>query len=111
MTSRGFNSPQYIGCQHHILDRILKHILDYFIPTNSTQPSLNCEFVNEVVKYYNTLQQSYKAETEMDIFTNPGLGDDFKFIFELCVALRFFKENGKYPVIKWRELPSLHNTR
>lgn len=28
---KGFPEPQYIGCQHHILDRILKHVLDFFL--------------------------------------------------------------------------------
>ena len=64
-----------------------------------------------MVKHYDTLQKSYKAETEMDIVINPGWRDYFKFLFELCVAFCFLKKNGKYPVIKWLKLPSLHNAR
>ena len=56
---RGFHKPQYIGCQHHILDRIRKHVLDFFNPTSSTKPTLNYEFVNDVIKQYRDLQQSY----------------------------------------------------
>ena len=27
MTGKGFDIPQYIGCQHYILERILRHVL------------------------------------------------------------------------------------
>ena len=111
MVTRGFDEPQYIGCQHHILDRILKHVLDFFNPISSTKPTLNYEFVDEVIKQYDVLQQFYKPEKEMIIVQNPGWRDDFKFLYELCRAFRFFKETGAYPVIKWKKLPSLHNAR
>ena len=65
MVTRGFDQPQYIGCQHHILDRIVKHVLDFFNPISSTKPTLNYEFVDEGIKQYDVLQQSYKPQTEM----------------------------------------------
>ncbi len=111
MISKGFDKPQYIGCQHHILDRVLKHVLEFFNPTSSTKPTLNYKFVDDVVKHYENLQQSYKPEIEMEMVENPGWREDFKFLFELCRAFRFFKENGRFPLIKWHKLPSLHNAR
>lgn len=111
MVTRGFDQPQYIGCQHHILDRIVKHVLDFFNPISSTKPTLNYEFVDEVIKQYDVLQQSYKPESEMITVQNPGWRDDFRFLYELCRAFRFLKETGAYPVIQWRKLPSLHNAR
>jgi len=111
MISRGFPRAQYIGCQHHILDRILKHILDFFIPTFTTKPTLNYKFVDDIIGKYDILIKKYKPQKEMEIYQNLGWRDDFKFLFELCVAFRFFKENGNYPVIKWRKLPSLNNAR
>ena len=84
MISRGFERPQYIGCQHHILDRILKHVLDYLIPYSLTKPTLHYEFVDDLVKNYDNLQQSYNPETKMEMVLNPGWRDDFKFHYELC---------------------------
>jgi len=49
MINRCFDRLQYIGSHHYILDRILKNAFDYFILTSSTKPTLNYEFVNEVV--------------------------------------------------------------
>ena len=108
---RGFEQPQYVGCQHHILDRILKHVLDFFIPTPSTKPNLNYEFVDEVINHYDVLQQCYKPQTAMVTSENPGWRDDFRFLYELCTAFRYFKNTGAHPEIKWRKLPSLHNAR
>ena len=111
MVTWGFGQPQYIGCQHHILDRILKHVLDFFNPISSTKPTLNYEFVDEVIKQYDILQQSYKPESEMITIQNSGWRDDFRFLYELCRAFSFLKETSAYPVINWRKLPSLHNAR
>ena len=49
---------------------MLKRALDYFIPTSSVKPTLDYEFVNEVINYYDNLQQYYKAETEMEVVEN-----------------------------------------
>src|SRR6218665_2857637 len=32
---KGLHEPQFIGCQHHILDLILRYILESFFPTES----------------------------------------------------------------------------
>lgn len=31
MVGKGLQMPQYIGCQHHVLDRILRHVLDFYV--------------------------------------------------------------------------------
>ena len=72
---------------------------------------INYEFVDDVIKQYDDLQQSYKPETEMQTVQNLGWRDDFRFLYELCRAFRFFKETGAYPVVKWSKLPSLHSAR
>ena len=33
--NKGFQKPQYIGCQNHVLDLILRHLLDFNFPTAS----------------------------------------------------------------------------
>ena len=66
MALKGFEKPQYIGCQHHILDRILKHVLDFYVSKTTTKTSLNYKFIDEVLENYEELQNHYKAETEID---------------------------------------------
>ena len=87
----GLHAAQYIGCHHHILDRILRHVLDYYNPTTSTKPSLNNEFVDDVINNYSNLLENYKPDTAMEIVENPGFRDDFKYVFVLCAAFRFHK--------------------
>ena len=33
--SKGFCRPKYIGCQHHILDTILRHVLNFYLHNQS----------------------------------------------------------------------------
>jgi hypothetical protein len=44
-------------------------------------------------------------------YENLGWRDDFKFLFELCEAYKFYKTEEKWPSIKWHKLPSLHSAR
>ena len=47
---------------------------------------MNYEFVEDIVKHYDNLRQSYEAETEMEIVKNLGWRDDFKFCL-ICAKL------------------------
>lgn len=111
MAKKGFLVPQYIGCQHHILDRLLKHVFDYFIENKPRKPSFNYAFIEELTPRYVERQSSYSGEVVIENIKNPGWRDDYKFLFELCSAYRFYKANKKFPIIKWRKLPSLHAAR
>ena len=113
ITGLGFTKPQYIGCQHHILDRTLRHILDPFLTEKTTKPTLQYKFIDMLEENYEELKNDYKAESEegVPVHRNPGWRDDFKFLFELCMAFQYFEKYGKFPVIKWKKLPSLHNAR
>jgi hypothetical protein len=91
MVKRGFPMPQYVGCQHHILDRVLKHTLDFFVDNRSQNPSLNYEFIDEIVQNYAHLQELYQGEIAVPQSENPGWRDDFRFLFELCKAFRLYK--------------------
>lgn len=59
--SFGLNPPQFVGCQHHILDLLVRHILDHFIPTTTMKPTLDYKFIDEIVSDYNGLQERYKV--------------------------------------------------
>jgi hypothetical protein len=91
VVQKGYPEPQYIGCQHHILDLILKHVLDFFFETPSTKPSVNYPFIDTLLKDYEELQHNYKGEQEIDRSSNPGWRADFKFLYELCQSYRHYK--------------------
>ena len=37
----GFTFPQFLSCQHHVLDRILRHVMDFFIGSEAKNLKLN----------------------------------------------------------------------
>jgi hypothetical protein len=88
-TRQGFPKPQYVGCQHHILDRIFKHALDFWSQYQSKKPTMSYKFIEEVTQNYEELQRQYKGEIRMKEYDNPGWRHDFRFLFELCNATNF----------------------
>lgn len=113
VTSKGFRKPQYIGCQHHVLDLILKHVMNFAIQEETINPDINYSFIEEISKNYVSLQNHYN-EFAIDNDTEeetPGWRDDFKFLYSLCNAYRHYKATSKWLRIKWGKLPNLHQAR
>lgn len=108
---KGFDEPQYIGCQHHILDLVLRHVLDFLFPIQSRSPNINYKFIDDILEQYDDLQNAYIGTEVIPESENLGWRDDFKFLFELCEAYKFYKTGEKWPHIKWHKLPSLHSAR
>lgn len=108
---KGLEEPQFIGCQHHILDLVLRHLMDFLFPTKLQSPSINYQFIEDVIAGYEDLQKSYCGTEKIPTRENPGWRDDFKFLFELCEAYNFYRNEGKWPQLKWQKLPSLHSAR
>lgn len=108
---KDLGSPQYIGCQHHILDLIIRHVLDFCFPHTSTNPNIDYVFVQSILNEYESLQKNYIGKVKIPCVDNPGWRDDFRFLFELCEAYKFYMRFKKFPEIKWRKLPTLNNAR
>ena len=90
---------QYIGCQHHILDLILRHLLNFNFQTQSRPPSIEYEFVEEILEHYGTLQNEYMGREVILEYDNQGRRDRFKFLFDLCEAYKCYKTEGKWPTL------------
>jgi len=85
--------PQYIGCQHHILDRILKLIMDDVLQDKTTNPDINYGFIDEISdSNYSQLQKDYKHDNvTLNDDENPGWRDDFRFLFDLSRSFKYFR--------------------
>jgi hypothetical protein len=59
---KGFDDPQYIGCQHHILDLVLRHVLDFFLPIQSQSPKINYKLIDEIIEHYDDLKMPTRAQ-------------------------------------------------
>ena len=111
--SKGFQKPQYIGCQQHVLDLLLKHVMNFLIQEPKSKPELNYSFIDKLTRNYVALQADYHLVATDDVNTgkNPGWRDDFKFLYELCQAYRHYKTTSHWSGISWKKLPYLHQAR
>ena len=74
--------PQFIGCQHHVLDRVLCIVMDDELGGNNTSPNIEYPFIPELVKNYEQLKMNFKNGKE-EITETAGWHDDMKFLFRL----------------------------
>jgi len=90
--SLGLMKPQYLGCQRHILDRILRILMDNTLMQSSKKPSINYPFVDQIIENYAVLQANYtQSNLSLDAETNLGWRDDYKFLCHLCQVFQFYE--------------------
>ena len=65
--NKEFQKPQYIGCQNHVLDLILRHLLDFNFPTASKKTEINYSLVDVVSNDYEKLQNEYIANGSAEV--------------------------------------------
>ena len=111
VSEKGYEKPQFIACQHHILDLVLRHIMDFQLGSSTRSPQLPYDFINEITNSYKVLKANYEHDSELSLNENPGWRDDFRFLYQLCEAFKLNKETCKWPKIQWKNLPALHNAR
>ena len=108
---KGLSRPQYVGCQHHVADLVLRHLLNFCVPNSTKNPNMNYDFIDKICSRYENLLEKYVGEVEVRKPENAGWRNDFKYLFELCQAYKAYEISGRLPIIKWRKLPSLNNAR
>ena len=88
----GKEKPVFIGCQHHILDTILKHVLNDHFGGTPTSPNLSYPFIATLTEEYAQLKQAFNntgkllKKTECDRWR-----DDMAFLYHLISCYKFFK--------------------
>lgn len=105
------NTPQYVGCQHHILDLILRHVMDELLGGKTSSPEICYNFIPELINNYNELKISYTQNKEKIDTKNIKWRDDMQYLFELGNAFRYFQKNQKFPFIKFKTIPPISNAR
>ena len=64
---RGLERPQFIGWQQHILDRILRLVMDVEVVEITDSPNIAYEFVSKLVSHNDQLQAELKnGDDEME---------------------------------------------
>jgi len=109
-SEKGFSQPQFISCQHHVLDRILRLVMDEKLGGATTSPNIEYPFVFELLKNYDELKARFANGTE-EIIDKSGWRDDMKFLYHLTRVFRFFEEKGHFPCVKFQQIPNISNAR
>ena len=108
----GLQKPLYIGCQHHVLDTILKHVMDDYFDGATTSPNLNYWFINKVTAEYEHLKSSFDNSGEaLKKVEQIDWRDDMAFLHHLIACYRNFKETGRFPTVQFKTLPNISNAR
>ena len=81
-TEKRINKPQFISCQHHVLDRILRLVMDEELGNKTQLPNIEYPFVSQLLKEYEQLKTQFDNGTEV-ILETSGWRDDMKFLFHL----------------------------
>ena len=102
--------PQFIGCQHHVLDRVLRIFMDDKIGGNKTSNNIEYPFVQELLKNYDELRNHFKNGKD-EITETAGWRDDMNFLFHLTRVFRFYEETGTFPAVRFQKIPNLSNAR
>lgn len=84
--------PQYIGCQHHVLDLVLRHVMDEVLDGKTSSPNISYNFVDELISDYDYLKINYKQNEERIESKNIKWRDDMQYLYELGKAYRYYKK-------------------
>ena len=110
--NKGLEIPQYIGCQHHILDTVLKHVLNKFFHNSTVSPELNYDFILKLTNDYEKLKADFVNNgIELPKTFKERWRDDMAFLQHLIVCYKTYSASGQYPKIDFKALPSLSNSR
>ena len=102
--------PQFINCQHHVLDRMLRQVMDEELGPNSSSPNIQYPFVSQLIKTYEELKAQFVNGTDV-ILDKSGWRDDMKFLYHLTRVFKFFEEKENFPKINFQAIPNISNAR
>ena len=108
----GQEKPVFIGCQHHIFDTILKHVLNDHFGVTPTSPNLTYSFIARLTEEYAPLQEAFNntgkllKKIECDRWR-----EDMAFLHHLISCYKFFKTSQTFPKVNFQSLPALSNAK
>jgi len=105
--SRGHLAPQFISCQHHVLDRILCLVMEK-LGASTTSPNIEYFFIRNLINNYETLKSKFVNGTD-EIIDRSGWRDDMRFLYHLTRVVRFHDEHGRFPLVEFKKLLKISN--
>ena len=109
LEKNGSPKPMFIICQHHVLDRILRVVIDDELQGSTKSPNIEYFFIKDMTSEYDKLKAAFcngKAEIE----ETAGWRDDMKFLFHLTRVFHHFTEKIELPFVRFQNIPNISNT-
>ena len=107
---KGHPKPKFISCQHHVLDRVLRVVMDGELHESTTSPKIAYFFVHDLLINYDKLKTAFK-NGKTEIKDKGGWRDDMKFLYHLTRVFRHFTETNEMPFVKFQKIPNICNAR
>ncbi|XP_017470992.1 PREDICTED: uncharacterized protein LOC108362494 isoform X2 [Rhagoletis zephyria] len=76
--------PQYVGCQHHVLDLILKHVMNELLVAKAISPHIPYEIFSDLITDFQNLKQNFKQSGEKMKIPNIKWRDDMQYFFTIA---------------------------
>ncbi|QQP40599.1 Uncharacterized protein FKW44_014704, partial [Caligus rogercresseyi] len=106
----GSHRPKFISCQHHVLDRILRIVMDDELHDSTKSPDIEYFFVKDLVRMYDQLKAAF-INGKAEIKETGGWRDDMKFLYHLTRVFRHFTEKDEVPFVNFQQIPNISNAR
>lgn len=106
----GSPRPKFISCQHHVLDRILRVVMDIELHGSTKSPHIEYFFVNDLMKKYDQMKAAF-SNGKAEIKETGGWRDDMKFLYHLTRVFRHFTEKNDMPFVNFKQIPNISNAR
>lgn len=106
----GSPRPKFISCQHHVLDRILRVVMDDELHGSTKSPDIEYFFVKDLVRKYDQLKAAF-SNGKAEIKETGGWRDDMKFLYHLTRVFRHFTEKDEVPFVNFQQIPNISNAR
>ena len=108
----GLEKPVFIGCQHHILDTLLKHVMNDLFEGSTMSPYLHYPFVTRLQQDYENLKLLFSnIGNPLTKVKRTRWRDDMDFLNHLIACYRKFKSTGNFPKVNFKSLPAISNAR
>ncbi|QQP49929.1 Uncharacterized protein FKW44_010757, partial [Caligus rogercresseyi] len=106
----GSPRPKFISCQHHVLDRILRIVMDDEYHDSTKSPDIEYFFLKDLVRKYDQLKAAF-SNGKAEIKETGGWRDDMKFLYHLTRVFRHFTEKDEVPFVNFQQIPNISNAR
>ena len=107
---RGHPKPTFVSCQHHVLDRVLRIVMDDELKGSTKSPNIEYFFVPDLMSNYHNLKAAFSNGTTY-IKETGGWRDDMKFLYHLTRVFRHFTERSEMPFVNFKTIPNISNAR